>query len=596
MIVLPTSTSSIFSATSEVHAKDFSSSSASSTGHSYYTPLVSLMKDHKKSVDEKLMSTPFLSDKNRLMFTPGSLNIQVKDSRISPTRGQNPVTSNLATEDKVSSFMKMSTIADKNKPLIIVKSTSSGQNTSKDIQEKHQSYLRHGQGKDDETPNISPLISNDADKDRYHLELQSSLHSGTIKKELSKSLVTSSPDQDKAIVTSAGTRRMEIAAGLKPTATSLLTTYSDEVKSSLKTDTSQYDKTSSRIPLITTASSATSKGQTENFLLPIYHDPSDYGNTISITSAPEKDQVFKASTAIITKPVLSKDNHEFLSVSFATPRDQASNFEYSVSSVYTSNKDRVPIPFVLANDLPTFSVYTSIPKDMNSSRPIEVIGQLTTSTLKASLSTYTLYKDIKSNIEIGTLNFSSFTSKLVSESFTYPDKAPFPNSTLKVIPVWVPSMLGNAYGGGFIITPTIFLPIPAIPTVSTHPAKYSSKDHIIFSELDHSRSSPFPRKPLGVVTEDSRLTKPETAAVGTYTDNKVGVLRKPHSIPSVSSLPLSGYSSRATGPYNLRNTTDNILAIQYSATSALAYQGLALKGTIGFSIVFIGLSILCSLI
>ena len=37
------------------------------------------------------------------------------------------------------------------------------------------------------------------------------------------------------------------------------------------------------------------------------------------------------------------------------------------------------------------------------------------------------------------------------------DKRPYTNVTSGTIPVWTPQMLGNAYGGGFIITPSVFV-------------------------------------------------------------------------------------------------------------------------------------------
>ncbi|MCJ1230116.1 hypothetical protein MMC12_006787 [Toensbergia leucococca] len=45
--------------------------------------------------------------------------------------------------------------------------------------------------------------------------------------------------------------------------------------------------------------------------------------------------------------------------------------------------------------------------------------------------------------------------------------APYHSITLSMIPVYTPELLGNAYGGGFIITPSIYIAVPPYVTGST---------------------------------------------------------------------------------------------------------------------------------
>ena len=58
------------------------------------------------------------------------------------------------------------------------------------------------------------------------------------------------------------------------------------------------------------------------------------------------------------------------------------------------------------------------------------------------------------------------------------DKGPFTNTSSSVIPVWTPQMLGNAYGGGFIITPSVYVtqaPFTSVPEAGIPPGYGSSQ-------------------------------------------------------------------------------------------------------------------------
>lgn len=212
-------------------------------------------------------------------------------------------------------------------------------------------------------------------------------------------------------------------------------------------------------------------------------------------------------------------------------------------------------------------------------------------------------------------------------------------STSTVIPVWTANMLGNAYGGGYVITPSIFVTnFPDSPSSSGIPPGYepsSSKPE----KIDSSRSPTTTRASVGtgdVFTlvagpskEEATLgsasvldgfievllptTETEAATNSTKTPpsnasnhsllKPVAVTNKPSLasiIPPVNetgilntSLLLPSSASVNLAPFPLIsplvNQTPSLLANQsvigaYSPTSVLESQGLAFKKTFDYSL------------
>ncbi len=206
-------------------------------------------------------------------------------------------------------------------------------------------------------------------------------------------------------------------------------------------------------------------------------------------------------------------------------------------------------------------------------------------------------------------------------------------STSTVIPVWTANMLGNAYGGGYVITPSIFVTnFPDSPSSSGIPPGYelSSKSENFQSSHSPTRASVGTGGLFTLVAGPSK----EEATLGVSTsasvrDAFIDVLPTPETEAASSTKILSNASNHSllelvavtkpslantipvneTGMLNtslllpsarvnlapfplispLENQKTSLLANQsvigaYSPTSVLEFQGLAVKKTFDYSL------------
>lgn len=118
----------------------------------------------------------------------------------------------------------------------------------------------------------------------------------------------------------------------------------------------------------------------------------------------------------------------------------------------------------------------------------------------------------------GSLSKSEFPGyQVVPAPGTKPDKD-FPSTTTGIIPVWTPELLGSAYGGGFIRTPSIYvtkLPYPNGPSHGLPPGYgASTKNETEVSSSKTLLPLPFDKnetKTLGILTPQSKPEKYETS-------------------------------------------------------------------------------------
>ena len=197
-------------------------------------------------------------------------------------------------------------------------------------------------------------------------------------------------------------------------------------------------------------------------------------------------------------------------------------------------------------------------------------------------------------------------------------------STSSVVPVWTANMLGNAYGGGYVVTPSIFVTsFPGSPSSSGIPPGYELSSN---SEDFQSSRSPMrvsvaaggvltlvagPSKEeatLGVSTSASALDALPTSETDAASSNQISSSASNHKLfkPVAGTKP----SLASTIPINETEKLNTSLLLPsasvklglsplisplvnqsvtgaYFSTSVPEFQGLAFKITVDFSLVFI---------
>ena len=199
---------------------------------------------------------------------------------------------------------------------------------------------------------------------------------------------------------------------------------------------------------------------------------------------------------------------------------------------------------------PEFPVSSSSPRQVSASQT-----QLQTSTgLIFPSSEVTPNSKLRSNVAFesspayeytrafGKPDSSSPVSKLEVETSTYPAKGlgstrkvPFSNGTSTVIPVWSPSMLGNAYGGGFVTMPSVFITIFPDSTASTTSTRAISSKHESSSKPGSYQTSSHSFTNVAVQFKDTSSIVPDTTNLDTPTKGKA---KHPDS-PTSTSTPVS---------------------------------------------------------
>ncbi|KAL9127192.1 MAG: hypothetical protein Q9217_003879 [Psora testacea] len=297
----------------------------------------------------------------------------------------------------------------------------------------------------------------------------------TTTSEDTKSTPFSDRDKDKPSTTSSGDNA---------------TAHTDKDKDKSALDTG-YDKTSSSITRTsipaTDEPNAVASTKTVNF------PDKDQGKS---TILPDKDKDKPTS-----EEGKSKTRSPLLSGPSVPAKDQPS--VVNLTSILTQS---TPVGLTLSLTRPTTSLFSSRPESslltqmtsMNTGAPVIVYS--VTIRPPSPVTTSSPYASKPEIASIGTAVLPSKDSIFQSKpsltivatdevrSTTFPgfaivpsptvqppspsEKAPYPNATSATTPVWTPAMLGNAYGGGFIIKPSIYvtkLPYPNGPSEGVPP-------------------------------------------------------------------------------------------------------------------------------
>lgn len=203
-------------------------------------------------------------------------------------------------------------------------------------------------------------------------------------------------------------------------------------------------------------------------------------------------------------------------------------------------------------------------------------------------------------------------------------------ATSSVIPIWTANMLGNAYGGGYVVTPSVFVTsFPDSPSSSGIPPGYelSSKSDDFQSSRSLTRVSvgaggvlaliPGPSEEeatLGVLNSASALDALPTSETDTASSTQVSLIASNHNLfkPVAGTEP----SLASTIPINKTDKLNNSLLLPsasvnlglstllspllvnqsvigaYSPTSVPEFQGLAFKKTDDYSLGLICITVL----
>ena len=196
------------------------------------------------------------------------------------------------------------------------------------------------------------------------------------------------------------------------------------------------------------------------------------------TSVPAKDQTTSSSTPV--KDFTSSNSNQIYSFSVpATGKDEKT---YSQPESSASSSELTELA---SSTMPVVVTYSFLMPP--SSTPSFGASVKTESSLSVVVSSFTVPSVIysfslqSSNTEtptskppLGPLPTQSEKPSPTNKSKHLPDgqdssskvDKPRYNATSSVIPLWTPDMLGNAYGGGFVNTPSIYVTLAPNPTVT----------------------------------------------------------------------------------------------------------------------------------
>lgn len=198
----------------------------------------------------------------------------------------------------------------------------------------------------------------------------------------------------------------------------------------------------------------------------------DHHNSIS-TSLNATDSALHTSKPItIPTPVLDSSSNAFQ----GTPKSLAKGRE--LSSIRKPNLSASTLPSESKSIGYVSKLYTTPHSPLQTALRSELAAK---TGLNSVLSEATLNDRVRDSVSFGSSSaFSvvkapestkmaaisrspSSASEVALKTPIYPSKrlgssskAPFLNRTSTVVPIWSPSMLGNAYGGGFVTTPSVF--------------------------------------------------------------------------------------------------------------------------------------------
>ncbi len=418
-------------------------------------------------------------------------------------------------------------------------------------------------------------------------------------------------------------------------------------KDQTSTSMAAKDQTSSSLPSKDQAShSTTTKDQTS-------------------ISVPAKDQT--TSSSVSAKDLTPSTSNQVYSFSIPTsnPDDQiSSKLETPMSSGESYKSENgltsstVPSVVIYSFTLPPSSVLGSGVSSKPEISPSVVVSSFTVPSVIYSFTLPSSTPGMPTSIPImGPSPTKSEVSSPTTKSEQPPGgkdssstvNAPYLNTTSSVVPLWTPDMLGNAYGGGFINTPSIYVTLGPQPTaagtgvppgygVSIKPETSPSTDklnslgsasEIMSTDKTNSGGSsttqtialsgsglPYTTDQYGIPSSGVLSETRSTDCCGTSTtlsvgriDNSgtpvsipVGGISTPGSAPTsytfgkilptpITTAPYGGNSSLANG-----NGSNSSIGGLLNPTALPDYRGFAIKNGIGFTAGLLGILVFVFLI
>ena len=358
------------------------------------------------------------------------------------------------------------------------------------------------------------------------------------------------------------------------------------------------------------------------------------------SSIPAKDLTSSTSSQVFGFSILTSGKDERTNSNSET--QMTSNEVYKSNSVLTSST--VPSVVTYSYTLPPNSVPSAGTLSKPDIAPSVVVSSFivpsiiysftllsSTSDKTASRSTSSVFPT-KSEI-FGIATQSEQASDERDSSFTA--NRPYYNATSSVVPLWIPDLLGNAYGGGFINTPSIHVTLSPnhLTTATGIPPGYGFS---IEPETSQSKDNPSSLVPTSVIpstekagSADSPLT--QTIALSgsgpSYTTNQYGIPTSGTSSTTGSTdccgasttlslgqidnsgLPVSSTSESSLFSYSFGNVSptpittaiyggntslptgnrsNSSVGAFLNATALPEYRAFALKNTIGFTAGLLG--------
>ena len=568
VISVPVSPTVIHSTASDVIFVPVSPTSISPTAsHVVYVPVVSptIRSTASDAVSGLVSSTTNLPTASNVVFVPVSpttvstvssvASVPVKDEVSSASSidkesssaelKSTPAKDGSRLKDATSSTAPLISLSDKDEPSINTKLIYSS-NSARD------------EDKVSLTSNNPTVL----DKDKIHTTRYSTLLTSVPNKdkdEISSATITGSlaisvPDKDKDTSTPSISKK----ASIPITSDFIATSISDR---KYCTSILIAHNVSGGVVLGSVATNVTNKDKINSTVW------SYYKTSRAIGSCLISDQ---ASVAITSSPVVidipDKDKYTLTT----SESDIAVLFDSTATSIQGGNQptstisisDKFSIAVIsssLVIDTPNKDKDkdTTIPATSTSNR-----GDKTDTYTPSNPTSQTVSDEDKSALTAVAIKEKLDSTKATPSSTSVPagsrfrSKAPFLNTTSTVIPIWTPALLGNAYGGGYVSTPSIF--------VTSFP--------------DSPRPSPGIPPGYELSSEDFQTPK--------YTPTSVGIGVQKKTSAGVNITRLNGLSASGKGG-------NNSVVLALSPTSIPEFQGLAtLKHTMGFTTALVGVSVL----
>jgi len=332
-----------------------------------------------------------------------------------------------------------------------------------------------------------------------------------------------------------------------PTPAKDQSSYSVPAKAQSSTSAAAKDQSSSTIP---------AKDQTSSSLPGMDQSPySISAKDQTFSSVPSKDQT--TNSPFSTKDLTSSPSNQIYSISIPTSgKDDKTSFkpETSMSSSEPYKSENGPT----SSTLPSIVIYSftlpssSVPDSGISSKPEATPSVVVSSfTVPSVIYSFTLPSSTPgtpTSIPIQgpsptETETSGPTSKLEQppggKDSTSTVNGPFINTTSSVVPLWTPDMLGNAYGGGFINIPSIYVTLTSNPTATatTVPPGYG----ITFKP----KTSQSTDKPYSIISVSASSSNDETGYSGSSTTQTIALSGSGSSYTTDQyGIPTSGTSSK----------------------------------------------------